>query len=116
MGALSVLALAVATTVCTSHELSAHRLTLVQRETNELSLSVQLDYPRVLHRALEPARLAMALQRVQIAFEGGAWLLPDGSALPLQRCRWPDAPRVQAHSKQQVIRWIAGPGDKDHAP
>lgn len=128
---LALLVLAAACATGTAHELQANRLTLVQREAHHLSLSLHLDYLPVLHRTLAPrqdyrefvlahaamehAQLAAALQRAQAAFEASTRLtLPDGSALPVQRWRWPEARRVQALLQQQAMRWIAGPGDHAH--
>ncbi|MBB5204765.1 hypothetical protein HNQ51_002079 [Inhella inkyongensis] len=107
-----------------AHELQDDRLTLVLRESRHLSLSLRLDYPALLQRALAPqrpeaetvlalstldaAQLQAALRPVQQRIEQGLRLQLGPTALALQQWQWPRVEQVQALLRRAAMQQVLG--------
>ena len=114
-----------------AHELAANRLTVVQRDGRHLSLTLFVDLPQALHRALAPAtgyrefvlahaamspdELAAALRPALSRFDAGTRLtLSAGRPAPGVRWRWPPAAQVRAALQQQAMGLVVAPAGHAH--
>lgn len=104
-----------------AHDLEDNRATLVLRDPTHLSVTLYLNYPEALHKALLPQRdygaflliyssmkpdeLRKELLRAQAKFESTTQLTtPTGAHLKLSGWLWPDTKQVQTLLQQQVMQ------------
>ena len=121
-----------------AHDLEDNRATLVLRDQTHLTVSLFLNYPEALHKALQPNRDYGAflllyssmkpddwkkeLLRAQAKFESTLRLVPQGATQPLTLTgwTWPDVKQVQSLLQQQVMQamvdgHVHGPPVEVHA-
>jgi hypothetical protein len=115
-----------------AHELESNRATLVLRDSQHLSLTFFLDYPRVLHQvlapqqplkefvlmysAMNPAQLQSQLLEAQRKLQSGiAVTLHNGKAVALTHWVWPEARAVQTVLQQRAMQAVVAPADHAHA-
>ena len=115
-----------------AHELQGSRATLVLRDQLHLTLTLLIDYPKVLHQVLAPQ---MALQEFLLMYssmkqpefqvqliaaqrklqEGTSLGLGNGKKASLTQWGWPDAASVQKLLQQRVMQAVVAPKDHVHA-
>jgi hypothetical protein len=113
-----------------AHELQDNRATLVLRDRQHMSLTLFVDYPKVLHFVLAPqstlqefllvysamkpqefqAQLVAAQRKLQ---EGTSLVMSHGKKAILMSWVWPDALIVQKLLQQRAMQTLVAP--KDHA-
>ena len=114
-----------------AHELQENRAMLVQREANFVSMTLYVDLPEALHRALEPERsfdlfalaqanlppdafkasMAQAVSRMQSEMQVTALA---ARPISIERWVWPEPGRVQAMLRERVMEAVVAPGDHTH--
>ena len=122
----------VLTTSAPAQELKDNRATLVLRDGQHLSLTLFVDYPKVLHQVLAPqntlqefllmystmkqpefqAQLILAQRKLQ---EGTRLGLGHGKKASFTQWVWPDAASVQKLLQQRVMQAVVAPKDHVHA-
>ena len=116
-----------------AHELQGSRATLVLRDQLHLTLTLLVDYPKVLHQVLAPhmtlqefllmhtsmkppefqAQLISAQRKLE---EGTSLGLGNGKKTSFTQWVWPDAASVQKLLQQRVMQSVVAPKDHVHAP
>ena len=115
-----------------AHELQGSRATLVLRDQLHLTLTLLVDYPKVLHQVLAPqmtlqefllmysamkqpefqAQLSSAQRKLQ---EGTSLGLGNGKKASFTQWVWPDVASVQKLLQQRVMQSVVAPKDHVHA-
>lgn len=130
IGAVLLLALGASGSAC-AHELLDNRATLVQREATFVSMTLYIDLPEALHRALAPQRSfeAFALANANLPLDAfKAVLMPaisriqsetrvttgKGQAVSVDRWLWPEPARVQASLRERLMEAVVAPGEPTH--
>ncbi len=114
-----------------AHELQENRATLVQRDASFVTITLHIDLPAALHRAVAPQRsfeefalahanlppaafkavLAQAVSRMQADMRVTA---AKGTALAFEQWAWPDAARVQAALLERLMESVVARGGHSH--
>jgi hypothetical protein len=114
-----------------AHELQDNRATLVLRDRQHLSLTLFVDYPKVLHQVLAPkiplqefvmlhsamkpqefqAQLLVAQHKLQAST---SVLLGNGKTAALAQWVWPSADSVHKLLQQRAMQAIVAPSDHAH--
>jgi len=130
LGTAALLAFAACSSIA-AHELQENRVTLVQRDANFVSITLHIDLPAALHRAIAPQRsfeefalahadlppaafkavLVRAASRMQAEMQVTA---AKGQALAFERWDWPDAARVQAALLERLMETVVARGGHSH--
>lgn len=114
-----------------AHELQDSRATLVLRDRQPLTLTLFVDYPKVLHLALAPQSTtqefllmysAMKQQEFQAQLLAAQRKLQDGTSLVMGSGEkasftswvWPDAASVQKLLQQRAMQAVVTPNDHAH--
>ena len=115
-----------------AHELLENRATLVQREATFVSMTLYIDLPEALHRAIAPKRSfeAFAVAHANLPLDAfNAVLMPTISRMQSEthvttgkdqviavgRWAWPEPARVQASLRERLMAAVVAPGDHAHA-
>ena len=114
-----------------AHELQENRATLVQREANFVSMTLYIDLPEALHRALAPERSfgAFALAQANLPPDAFRAVMRQavgrmqsemrvtalaGRPISVERWVWPEPERVQALLRERLMEAVVAPGDHTH--
>lgn len=114
-----------------AHELLENRATLVQREATFVSMTLYIDLPEALHRALAPQRSfeAFAVTHANLPLDAFKTVLMPalirmqsethvttgkGRVLAVERWLWPEPARVQASLRERLMEAVLAPGDHAH--
>lgn len=115
-----------------AHELQESRATLVQRDSTFVAMTLYIDLPAAMHRALAPTRPFAAFAAEQASLPPNAFkaalqqtagrmqsemrvTTAKGTALTFERWTWPDATRVQAAWRERLMEAVVAPGEHAHA-
>ncbi len=115
-----------------AHELQDNRATLVLRDRQHLSLTLFVDYPKVLHQVLAPqstlqefllVHSAMKPQEFQTQLIAAQRKLQDGTRLVMSSGKkinlspwvWPEASSVQKLLQQRAMQAVVAPKDHVHS-
>ncbi len=126
------LVLALAANTSNAHETPDNRLTLVQRESNHITMTFFIDYIHALHDALSPKSSeqtfiltysSMApetfqkeLQRAQRKFETDTKImLESNKPATISNWVWPDAKRIQSLLQERAMQALVAPSAHSHA-
>lgn len=114
-----------------AHELQDNRATLVLRDRQHLSLTLFVDYPKVLHQVLAPqstaqefmlVHAAMKPHEFQVQLLAAQRKLQDSTSLVMGNGKksafapwvWPDAASVQKLLQQRAMQAVVAPNDHAH--
>jgi hypothetical protein len=125
------LAIFLALSCATAHELQDNRATLVLRDRTHVSVTLYIAYTEALHQALAPQRplpeflflystvplaeLEKDLARAHAKFQSATRMVTgDSVPVPLSNWVWPNASQVQSLLRQRVMASIAAPDGHIH--
>jgi hypothetical protein len=118
-------------TSAVAHELQNNRATLVLRDRQHLSLTLFVDYPKVLHQvlaphstvhqfmlmhsAMKPQEFQAQLLAAQHKLQGGVSItMRNGKTVALMQWIWPDAASVHKLLQQRAMQAVVAPNEHAH--
>jgi hypothetical protein len=118
-------------TSAAAHELQDNRATLVLRDSQHLSLTLFVDYAKVLHQvllpqstlqefmlvhsAMKPQEFQAQLLAAQRKLQGGtSIIMGNGKTVALTQWVWPDAASVHKLLQQRAMQAVVAPNDHAH--
>lgn len=127
IGIVCLLALGVAQ----AHEMTENRATLVLRDSTHVSMTLFIDYPEALHRALAPRQnfqefvlafsamtpevFSAAVVKTQTQFQAQIQVLNEaGKPASSDQWRWPEPNRVQAMLREHAMQMLVNAGGHAH--
>ena len=114
-----------------AHEITENRATLVLRDATHVSMTLYVDYPQALHRALAaklsfqefvlsfsamtPEVFSATVVKAQTQFQAQIQLLnAAGKPAVADQWRWPDPTRVQALLREHAMQMLVAAGEHAH--
>ena len=121
------------TAICAAHahEMTENRATLVLRDSTHVSMTLFIDYPEALHRALSPKQkfqefvlafsamnpevFSVAIGKAQALFQAQIQVLnAAGKPASGDQWRWPEPIRVQAMLREHAMQMLVAAGEHAH--
>ena len=121
------------TAICAAHahEMTENRATLVLRDSTHVSMTLFIDYPEALHRALSPKQkfqefvlafsamnpevFSVAVGNAQALFQAQIQVLnATGKPASGDQWRWPEPIRVQAMLREHAMQMLVAAGEHAH--
>ena len=114
-----------------AHEMTENRATLVLRDSTHVSMTLFIDYPEALHRALSPKQkfqefvltfsamnpevFSVAVGKAQALFQAQIQVLNAmGKPASGDQWRWPEPIRVQAMLREHAMQMLVAVGEHAH--